>query len=192
MREFVYFGRKAWTTGNFKDLMKAGRLDIACHFIIHSFFISNVIRKNVVVNLFFHGPPDPPKHIEIHSNASISKKDVSGLIKRALYKYKPEKRTEVLIGVFVEKTGLFDFLKKKIDEGKTVYLLDKKGENIENVEMKNLNNAIFVFGDFEGIPKKEKKYLSKIAKPISLGKTEYLTSQALTILQYELDKHCVE
>jgi tRNA pseudouridine-54 N-methylase len=42
--------------------MKAGRLDIACHFVIHSFFISNA-RREV-----------PPKHIEIHNKESISKK----------------------------------------------------------------------------------------------------------------------
>ena len=67
MREFVYFSRKARTSGNIKDLMKAGRLDIACHIVIHSFFVSHAIRKNVKLHLFFYGPPDPPKHIELYN-----------------------------------------------------------------------------------------------------------------------------
>ena len=88
MREFVYFSNKAVTTGNFKDLMKAGRMDIVCHFVINSLFISNNYRDDVKLHLFFYGPPDPPKHLEIMYNEKISKKDVAGLIKRILYKYK--------------------------------------------------------------------------------------------------------
>lgn len=185
MREFVYFSKKAWTTGNFKDLMKAGRLDIACHFILHSFFVSNA-KRNVVCHLFFYGPPDPPKHIEIHSNASISKKDISGLIRRALFKYKEGKRVEALRGVFVEKKSLINEVEDLIGKGKNIYLLDEKGEDLRKIKIRE--NPVFIIGDHEGLPKKEKKRLKKIAKPISLGKTIYFASQVLMILQYELDR----
>lgn len=186
MREFVYFSRTAWTTGNFKNITKAGRIDIACHFIIHSFFISNARRKNVILHLFFYGPPDPPKHIEIHSDASISKKDAAQLIKIALFKYKKNKKIEALKGIFIEKKSLLDFITEEKNKRKEIYLLDEKGKLIENV---NINpNAIFIFGDHKGLPLKERKRLMKIANPISLGKITYFASQALIILQYELDK----
>ena len=186
MREFIYFSKKAWTIGSFRDLMKAGRLDIACHFIVHSFFVSNAIRNDVICHLFFYGPPDPPKHIEIYSNASISKKDVSGLIKRALFKYKKGEKIEALQGVFVEKKSLLDFINELKKEGKQIYLLDVKGEDIDKVKIEK--NSAFIIGDHEGLPKKERKRLKQLAIPISLGKTVYFASQALIILQYELDK----
>jgi len=62
MRTFLYFSSKARTTGNFKDLMKAGRMDIVCNVIIHSFFISNAIRKDTELHLVFYGPPTPPTY----------------------------------------------------------------------------------------------------------------------------------
>ena len=107
MREFVYFSRDAHTSGNFKDLMKAGRLDIAIHVIIGSFFLSNKTREDVKLHLVFYGKPDPPKHIEISSSEEmfkfLSKKDVAGLIKRILFKYKKNKRVEAFPSCFVEK-----------------------------------------------------------------------------------------
>ena len=184
MREFVYFSRKAYTTGNFKDLMKAGRLDIACHFVIHSFFISNARRKNVILHLFFYGPPDPPKHIEIYSHASISKKDVADIIRKALFKYKPGRKVEALPGVFIEKRSLLDFLQEKSKQ-KKIYLLDPKGENVKNIQL--FEEAVFVIGDQKGLPLKEKNRIKKIATQISLGKVVYFASQALIALQYLLD-----
>jgi len=185
MREFVYFSRKAFTSGSFKDLMKAGRLDIACHFVIHSFFLSNARRQDVVLHLFFYGPPDPPKHIEIHSSASISKKDVADLIRKALFKYKPGKKVEALPGVFIEKKSLIEFLEEKSKE-KSIYLLDAKGKDIDGVELQK--DSIFVIGDQKGLPLKEKKRIKAIGQAISLGKTVYFASQALMALQYVLDK----
>jgi tRNA pseudouridine-54 N-methylase len=91
--------------------MKAGRLDIACLFVIHSFFISNARRE-------VH-----PKHIEIRNEVSISKKDVADIIRKALFKYKKGKKIEVLPGIFIEKKSLIEFLEGKSKE-KKIYLPD--------------------------------------------------------------------
>ena len=100
MRHIVYFSKSAVTTGNFplNDLMKAGRMDIAIHVVIASFFLSHDFRKDTKLHLVFYGQPDPPKHIEmqITDELEISKKDVGNLIKKLLYKYKPNQKTEVL------------------------------------------------------------------------------------------------
>ena len=188
MREFVYFSRKAATTGNFNDLMKAGRMDIVCHVVIMSLFISNNVRNNVRLHLFFYGQPDPPKHLEIMANPNISKKDIAGLIKRMLFKYKPGKKTEAFENCFVEKKSLIKFVEEAKD--KNFYILDKDGENIRNVDIKE--NPIFILGDHEGIDKKELKRLSKSAKKVSLGKVNYFSSQVVTILNNELDIRGIE
>ncbi|MBI2449352.1 hypothetical protein HYV49_03575 [Candidatus Pacearchaeota archaeon] len=201
MREFIYFSRSAPTNGNFPDdLMKAGRLDIACHVIINAFFVSKRIRDNVGMHLVFYGMPNPPKHLEMYpsivipetgkaygkDNIDISKKDIAGLIKRMLYKYKKDKRTEVYPGYFIEKKNLFKVVDDFKSKGKTVYLLDGKGDDIRNIEIDK--DPVFLLGDHDGLPSKELKRLKQKTKPVSLGKTTYFASQSMTIVQHELDR----
>ncbi|MBS3085147.1 hypothetical protein J4225_00485 [Candidatus Pacearchaeota archaeon] len=191
MRHFIYFSGKAVTTGNFKDLMKAGRMDIAIHVIIASFFLSHDVRKDTKLHLVFYGMPDPPKHIEIQikEGLDISKKDVANLIKKILYKYKPGKKTEVFPGCFIEKKSFLNLINELIEEGKTIFILDKRGEDIRKIKIPD--NAVFVLGDHEGLPKKEIKRLKKIAKEISIGPKVYFASQVVAVLNNELDRRGV-
>ncbi len=70
MREFIYYSKTAPTSGSGvkQDLIKSGRLDIAIHSIISSFFLSHSIREDVKLHLVFDGPPDPTKHLELIPN----------------------------------------------------------------------------------------------------------------------------
>ena len=191
MREFIYFSSKATTTGNFSDLKEAGRMDIVCHFVINSFFVSNAIRPEVRLHLIFYGQPDPPRHILLEINEKnkdfFSKKDVAGLIKKMLYKYKKGQKNEVFDSCFIERKSFSDVIDELKKEGKEIYLLDKEGENLRDVKSNISDNSVFVLGDHEGIPKQEKKEIERIAKKISLGKVMYFASQSLTVLQNELD-----
>ena len=67
MREFIYYSKIARTSGNFdlKNLMRAGRMDIACQIVIMTFFTSHNLRPNTKLHLIFDGSPDPPKHLEL-------------------------------------------------------------------------------------------------------------------------------
>lgn len=194
MREFIYFSRRARTSGNWKDndLMKAGRMDIVCHFVIHSFFVSNAIRDDVKLHLIFYGAPDPPKHLEITNTGTtlMSKKDISGLIKRMLYKYKKGQRKEVFPGCFIEKKDLLSVVKELREKGKNIYILDRKGKDIRQSKINP--DGVFIIGDQEGLLPKEKKLIKKKEKGmlISLNKrtVTYMASQALIILQGELDR----
>ncbi len=151
MREFIYFSGKAWTTGNFKDLMKAGRLDIACHVVIAAFFLS-----------------------------------VAGLIKRMLYKYKKGEKREVFPGCSIEKKSLLSLIDELVQQGKTIYILDRSGEDIRKATIDR--NAVFLLGDHEGLPMKEMKRIKKIAKKISIGKKIYFASHVVAIVNNELDR----
>ncbi len=193
MREFIYFSRRARTSGNWKDndLMKAGRMDIVCHFIIHSFFVSNAIRDDVKLHLIFYGAPDPPKHLEITNTGTtlMSKKDISGLIKRMLYKYKKGKKTEVFPGCFIEKKDLLSVVKELKEKGKNIYILDRKGKDIRHSKINS--DGVFIIGDQEGLLPREKKLLKKegvLLISLNRGMVTYMASQALIILQGELDR----
>ncbi len=201
MREFLYISKNARTSGNFdvNNLMKAGRMDIVCQIIIMSFFVSHHTRENVKLHLIFEGGPDPTKHLEMcpgknfmeddEHRIDISKKDVAGLIKRMLYKYKKGEKRNISPGYSVEKKNFIKVVEELIDEGKEIYILDKKGEDIRDIKSKELDNAVFILGDQDGIPKHHLKILKKMkVKKISVGNQMYFASQTMTIIQNELDR----
>lgn len=205
MREFVYFSQSARTSGNFdvNNLMNAGRMDIAIHVLISAFFLSHDVREDVKLHLIFYGQPDPPKHIELVvrknqgipetgkkvESLDISKKDVAGLIKKILYKYKQGKKTEIFDGCFIEKKSFFSLIEELQKQGKEIFLLDKKGEDIRKAKIKE--NSVFVLGDHQGLPKKELKRLKSIANLVSVGNKMYFASHVVTIVNNELDRRGV-
>ena len=194
MREFIYFSNKARTTGNFDSnkLMEAGRMDIAIHFFINVFFLSNKIRDTTKLHLIFNGPPNPPAHLEIfpegHKTSgkiSLSKKNVAGLIKKLLYKL-GNKKIIVEPGYEIEKKSLFKVIADLKEKNKEIYVLDKKGEDIRNIKFSD--NSVFVVADQEGFPTKELKKLKSLGTAISIGKETYFASQVATIINHELDR----
>jgi len=189
MRTIVYFSHSARTSGNFSrdDLMGAGRLDIAIHVLINAFFLSHKLRDDVILHLIFYGMPDPPKHIEItvKGETQLSKKDVAGLLKKILYKYKPGKITEAVPGCFIEKKSFLEVVNSLSSKGKEIFIMDEKGIPIR--EAKIPKNSVFVIGDQDGFPKKELKRLKKKFNLISIGPKVYFASQVVTVINNELD-----
>lgn len=189
MREFVYFSQSARTSGNFdtNELMKAGRMDIAIHSFIQGVFLSHGFRKDMIFHFVFYGQPDPPRHIaiQVKDDLEISKKDVGNLIKKILYKYKPGKNTEVFPGCFIEKKNFFSLIEEMQKEGKEIFLLDKKGEDIRKAKIPK--DCVFILGDHEGLPKKEVKRLKNMVSLISVGDKMYFASQTVAVVNNELD-----
>ena len=191
MREFVYYSKNAVTAGNLikDDLMKAGRMDIACNVLIATFFLSHDMRKDVRVHMIFDGPPSPGMHLifEYDKDIPISKKDVAGLIKRMLYKA-PKEREElksVYPGCFIERKS-FEALIKELDEsGKNVFLLDESGKDVRDLDFKG--DEVFVLGDQDGFPAEKRKLLKRIDK-ISVGPKVLFASQVVTIIHNEMDR----
>ncbi len=190
MKHFVYFSSKAATSGKALsqgNLMKAGRMDIAIHSFIQGVFLSNDFRKDIKFHFVFYGMPDPPKHIEltITEDSPISKRDVGKIIQKLLYKCSNKEKREVLPGCFIEKKSFLKVIDELENEGSEIFILDKKGESIREVEIEE--NPAFVIGDHNGLPKKELKRLKKIATPISVGSKMYFASQVVAVVNNELD-----
>jgi len=189
MREFVYFSQSARTSGNFdtNDLMKAGRMDIAIHSFIQGVFLSHGFRKDMRFHFIFYGMPDPPKHIEIQvkDDLEISKKDVGNLIKKILYKYKEGKKTEVFPGCFVEKKSFLKLIEEMEKDGKEIFLLDKRGEDIRKIKIPK--DCVFILGEHESLPKKKLKRLKDSSNLVSVGDKMYFASQTVAVVNNELD-----
>ncbi len=191
MAEFIYYSKNAVTSGNFikEDLMQAGRLDIAINVLISTFFLSHDIRKDTKLHLIFDGPPTPPIHIliEYDPKLPISKKDVAGLIKKILYKAPKEKGLllNIFPGCFVEKKS-FEALVEELDNnGKNVFLLDKKGEDIRKLKISG--NEVFILGDQDGFPDSKRHILKRIDK-VSVSPKILFASQVVTIVHNEIDR----
>lgn len=197
MRQFIYYSRTAPTSGSAikDDLMKSGRLDIAIHTVISSFFLSHSIRTDTKLHLVFAGAPDPVKHLELQPETKgktgidkiyLSKKDVSWVLKKMLYKYKEGKKTEAFPGYWIEKKPILKLIDELHDEGKKIFILDSKGEDIRDAEIPD--NSVFVLGDHLGLPQKELKRLKSMATPLTIGKKTYFASHTIAIVHNELDR----
>ena len=206
MREFVYYSKSGVTSGNLikDDLMKAGRIDIACQFILQSFFVSRAMRDDTKVHLILMGPPDSPKHLElfpgknlggIEKSIDISKKDVAGLIKRMLYKSsgcrksgcRGVEKVEVAEGYSVEKKSFVKLLEEFSEAGKEIYVLDRRGEDIRDVSIGE--DAVFVVGDHDGIPKSEMKRVKHLGlRKIRVSPKMLFASQVVTLVHNEVDR----
>jgi tRNA (pseudouridine54-N1)-methyltransferase len=191
MKHFVYFSKSASTSGKALsdgNLMKAGRIDIAIHSLIQGVFLSHDFRKDVVFHFIFYGMPDPPKHIEIQvkDELEISKKDIGNLLKKILYKYRPGEKTEVFPGCFIEKKSFLGVIAELKKEGKEIFILDKRGEDLRKIKIEN--EPAFILGDHDGLPKKDLKRLKQIAKSISIGPKMYFASQVVAVVNNELDR----
>ncbi len=165
-------------------------MDIVCHAVVNAFFLSHRLRDDVELHLVFYGPPTPPRHLllEVRPETGLSKKDVAGLIKRMLYKYREGRTEEVFPGCFVEKASLLDVTRRLEGEGRRIYVLDRRGVPISSLPDEDLRRAVFVLGDHEGLPRKETAGLMRTAEKVSLGCRTYFSSQVITILNYEMDR----
>jgi len=197
MREFIYYSRTAPTAGSYikENLQEAGRIDIAIHVIIASFFLSHKLRTDTKLHLLFAGPPDPSKHLELFpvtegetgvDKIYLAKTDVSSVLKKMLYKYREGEKREVFPGFWIEKKGFLELVKDLSKQGRNLYVLDADGEDIRKAEIKE--NPIFILGDHKGLPDKELKRLKKLCIPVSIGKRVYFASQTVAVVNNEIDR----
>jgi|SRR3989344_7200487 len=182
MRHFILFSRQGFTSSNFKNLRDSGRLDLVSHCIISSFFLSHKTRKDVTLHIILNGPPNPPLYIKIEGSklydTRTDEETIGIILKNVLSNNKHP-------GFEISKKS-FQELIKELSEENEIYVLEEKGELIENIRLKD--NVAFVLGDQVGLPKKEELFALRYGKKISLGKTVYLAADCITILNYNLDK----
>src|SRR3989344_4065100 len=133
MREFIYYSRTAPTSGGYikEDLQASGRIDIAIHTVIASFFLSHKIRTDVKLHMIFGGMPTPPRHLELMpvtegetgiDKIYLAKKNISDVLKKMLYKYREGEKKEVFPGFWIEKKGFQELVKELYEEGRNLYI----------------------------------------------------------------------
>ncbi|MEM5815240.1 MAG: tRNA (pseudouridine(54)-N(1))-methyltransferase TrmY [Candidatus Aenigmatarchaeota archaeon] len=189
MREFILFSRGVTSEFNLNDLPNAGRMDLVARCILNAIFISYSLRKNVKIHTILNGPPNPPLTVTFYTeelkNVSPDERNIASHIKIAIRNFITRAKNEP--GIFIEKISFEELIKRKIEERKTIFYLHKDGEDIKNLNIDK--DFVVIVGDNKGLPKKEELFMEKLKiKKVSLGKIEYLSSQAICIFNYEADR----
>ncbi len=182
MREFLLYSRIGRTDPHWNSMHEAGRLDIVYECIVASLFLSHGLRRDVDFNAVLNGPPNPPLHLQINGSQlydvrtdqqtwqTIFKKVLSGISHP---------------GVQTAKESFEALLNRKA-ENASVYVLEEGGTNVTDVQI--AENSFFILGDHVGLPKNVERFALRYGEKISLGKTPYLATHCITILNYLLDK----
>jgi len=185
VREFLLYSRTGWTSGNFKNMIEGGRLDIVYQCALMALFKAQSHRNDVIFHVVLNGPPRPPTHIEISGadlrDARVDERTWEGIFKKVLYGHEHP-------GIKVEKCSLQELVKRKSAEGHAIYILGKKGDELQTSHLTEKENMLFVIGDHIGIPKKDEGFVLRYGKLISLGKEKYLAASCIDILNYNIDK----
>ena len=189
MRKFIVYSQRASTSPKISDLKASGRIDILLHSIISAMFASNTYRDDVELHLILMGPPNSPRHITIKYDKYnvISKKNLKKLLETCLRKARDGQVREVCGGVFVDSKTIEKLVNEFEENKEEMFILDFAGEHIKKIQKEKLKNGVFILGDYDGFDRKTKKYLKKNVNRLSLGEQIYFTSQAITIINYELD-----
>ncbi|MEM5800911.1 MAG: tRNA (pseudouridine(54)-N(1))-methyltransferase TrmY [Candidatus Aenigmatarchaeota archaeon] len=196
MREFILRASKAVTRPDFNlnDLPgSAGRMDLVCRCISSALWISNDLRRDTRISVILEGPPAPPKMLVFEGSSlkgvNPDERNIASHIRKALKlgaNLKLNEELEISPGIKVAKKSFESLIREKIGKMQVLYL-HPKGKDIREMEIEE--NVAFILGDHIGIARKTEKLMERLnVEKVSLGKTIYLASHAIVIVNYELDK----
>lgn len=169
--------------------------EILAHTLMNAFFFAQGHRDNVVVHLVLESTQDYSRTITIdgaalsniggfHEQAWLAiiaqSLDISqGMAKEQLRLVKP--------GVQV-RTLSFERLVLEVSEQYQLYVMDKKGEPLEDMDL--AENSCFILTDHIPMPKKSFNSLKRLgAEKVSLGPKMLFASQCVVLIHNTLDKY---
>jgi tRNA (pseudouridine54-N1)-methyltransferase len=200
MKEFILLALKAKTTPDFdiSNLPNEGRIDLVCRCVSNSLYVSNHMRADSVIHACLNGAPNElsPKIISFYGDKlrgmEWDEKNIALFIKKALESGKNLKlgeEIEVQPGLVVSKKAFETLIREKSEEGKNLFYLEEKGEDLRDIEFKKNEDYVFIFGDFIGMPKNTQKLLKRIgAQKLSISPVMLMASQCPVIVHNELDR----
>lgn len=196
MRTFIIKARKA-TTNPEKLKNQIGSKDhfeVVLHSVMNAFFIASDFRQNVEVYIVFDGAHDFPVTLKLSGQHGLS---FAGFHEQAIYKVIAEalsrvselKKNQVLSvssGIEILGYGLETLIKNLLEQQRNIFILDKKGEAIRELEFPS--HPVFLLSDHLMMPKKTLIGLKRRGlRSLSLGKKMLFASQCVVLIQHELD-----
>jgi tRNA (pseudouridine54-N1)-methyltransferase len=165
------------------------------HMIVSALFLSKAHRPNVKLSLIFEETSDYSRRLVLEGGTlgTVGGHDEKSLLMFLANALKEAgslpKETSVTTasGVLIETISFEHFVKREAERS-PVYVLDKKGPDIRELEL--APDAIFVLTDHIPMPKKTfKSMLRQGVKKISLGPQMLHASQCMTLINNEYDRY---
>ena len=196
MRTFVIRARKGSTRWEKiqSDLGSKAHIEVIAHCVINAFLYSNGFRDDVDVYIILDSSEDFPRTIHLSGGQGLSingfhEAAVLELIIQALKKSPSlQKNATMSIAPGIEISGYgFEKLMSQLLASRTVYLLDKKGDDVRSTVFSD--NPVFVLSDHLVMPKNSVKGLKRQGLNfLSLGQRMLFASQCVVLLHDALDR----
>lgn len=196
MRTFVIRARKGTTRWDRvrSQVGSSEHFEVIAHSVINAFFVSKGFREDVEMYIVLDSAEDYPRTIKLSAAEGLSingfhEAAVFELIEKALKDSSGLKKNETRVlapGIQISGFG-FEKLVATLLETHTVYLLDRKGEDIRTTALEA--NPVFLLSDHLALPKNTIKGLKRRGlMNISLGKKMLFASQCVVLMHYEMDR----
>ena len=196
MRTFIIRSRKGTTRWEKvrSQVGSDGHLEVVAHSVINAFFVSNGFREDVEVYIVLDSSEDFPRTIKLSGNDGLSiegfhEEAVIDVIEKALKDSQGIQKDEIKkISPGVEVNGFgFEKLVAKLIETRPIYLLDRKGDDVKDIQWEK--DPVFILSDHLAMPKNNMKSLQRRGlKAMSLGKKMLFASQCVVLIHYEMDR----
>ncbi|WGW01653.1 tRNA (pseudouridine(54)-N(1))-methyltransferase TrmY [Vibrio sp. YMD68] len=195
MRAFVVRARAASTDKNtfLASVGEEAHTEILAHVLMNAIFTAQSHRDDVEVFLVLESTKDYSRTVRFQSSLI---RNIGGFHEQALINkiaqalemsvgMGKEQLREVESGVTVE-TISFERLVQRLAEAYQLYLLDKKGDSVRDIEL--AHDSCFLLTDHIPMPKKTINSLKRLdTMKISLGPKMLFASQCIVLIQNELD-----
>ncbi|MCK6261796.1 tRNA (pseudouridine(54)-N(1))-methyltransferase TrmY [Vibrio sp. ZSDE26] len=195
MRAFVVRARAASTDKNtfLASVGEEAHTEILAHVLMNAIFTAQSHRDDVEVYLVIESTKDFSRTVRFQSSEL---RNIGGFHEQALINkianalefsagMEKEQLRDVESGITVE-TVSFERLVQRLSETYQLYLMDKKGDSVRDIEL--AHDACFLLTDHIPMPKKSWNSLKRLnTQKISLGPKMLFASQCIVLIQNELD-----
>lgn len=196
MRTFIIRARKGTTRWERLKSQVGSKehFEVVAHTVINAFFVSNDFRNDVEVYIVLDSSENFPRTIKLSSKDGLSiagfhEDAVLQVIETALKMSPDLQKNEtraIAPGLTISGFG-FEKLVSNLLETHTIYLLDRKGDDIREIDFPS--NPVFVLSDHLAMPKNSVKGLKRQGlKALSLGKKMLFASQCVVLINHEMDR----
>lgn len=173
---------------------ESGHSEIIAHVLANAFYLSLGVREDVEVYIALDGTADFPRTLRFCAAEGLSmpgfhEAGILEVVKKALRSGKAVTKNGTLAvapGITVLGFG-FDVLMQQLLEKRTVYLLDRKGDDVRGATL--AEDPVFVLSDHLPMPKNSIKGMERRGlKTVSVGRRMLFASQCVVLLHNELDR----
>lgn len=194
--EFVIRARKAPTSPE-QFLGQAGldaHVEYLGQILINGLFISQSHRDDVQLTFVFESSTDFSRIIhfdgeKLGSLTDLSERGIKQLFANALKVSVGAAKGDTfdMMSGFTVTVDSFESLIKKYQTDRMIHLLDRKGDDIREIDL--AEDAVFILTDHIPMPPKQAKSLvNRGARAISLGPKMLHASQCVVLIQNEYDR----